>query len=63
MNHILLQKQEPIFFKTKLINQYPIIKAQTLDTIQPLESYENSLVVFDDVLLSKQESSFDLRFT
>ena len=63
MNHILFQKQEPIFIITKSLNQYPNIKAQTSDEIKPLENYENSIVVFDDMLLSKQESNIDLFFT
>ena len=63
MNHILHQKHEPIFMFTKSLNQYPKIKAQTSDEIQPLEHYENSTVVFDDMLLSKQESNIDLFFT
>ena len=63
MNHILHQKQEPIFIITKSLNHYPKIKAQTSDKIQPLEHYENSTVVFDDTLLSKQESNIDLFFT
>ena len=62
-NHILFQKQEPIFIITKSLNQYPKIKAQTSDEIQPLEYYENSTVVFDDMLLSKQESNIDMFFT
>ena len=41
MNYILLQKQEPIFTITKSLYQYPNIKAQTSDEIQPLENYEN----------------------
>ena len=63
MNHILSQKQEPIFIITKSLNQYPKIKAQTSDEIEPLEHYENSTVVFDDIILSKQESNNDLFFT
>ena len=63
MNHILHQKQELIFIITKSLNQYPKIKAQTSDEIQPLNEYENSVVVFDDMLLSKQESNIDLFFT
>ena len=63
MNHLLHQKQEPIFTLTKSLNQYPKIKAQTSDEIQPLNEYENSVVVFDDMLLSKQESNIDLFFT
>ena len=62
MNHILHQKQEPIFVITKSLNQYPNIKAQTSDEIQLLNEYEKS-VVFDDMLLSKQESNIDLFFT
>ena len=45
------------------MNQYPKFKAQTSDEIQPLEYYENSTVVFDDMLVSKQESNIDLIFT
>ena len=63
MNHILHQKQEPIFIITKSLNQYSKIKAQTSDEIQPLNEYENSVVVFDDMLLSKRESNIDLFFT
>ena len=63
MNHILHQKHEPIFLITKSLNQYPIINAQTSDKIKPLEEIENSTVVFDDMLLSEQESNFELFFT
>ena len=63
MNHVLHQKQEPIFIITKSLSQYPNIKAQTSEEIQPLNEYENSTVVFDDMLLSKQESKIDLFFT
>ena len=63
INHILHQKQEPISSFTKSLNQYPNIKAQASDEIQPLEKYENSTVVFDDMLLSKQKNNIDLFFT
>ena len=63
MNHFLYQKQEPNFIITKSLNQYPNIKAQTSDEIQPLEHYENSIAVFDDMLVLKQESNIDLFFT
>ena len=63
MNHILLQKQEPIFVVTKSLNQYPITNTQTSDENQPLQDYENSAVVFDVMLLSKQESHIDLFLT
>ena len=63
MNHILFQKQEPIFIIPKSLNQYPEIKAQPSDEIQPLNEYENSVIVFDDMLLSKQESNIDLFLT
>ena len=53
----------PIFLITKSLNQYPDIKAQTSDENEPLENYENSTAVFDDMLLSKQESNIDLFFT
>ena len=59
---ILLQKQEPILIITKSKNQYPNIKAQTSDESESLENYENSIVVFDDMLLSKQESNIILFF-
>ena len=63
MNHTLRQIQEPIFLITKSLNQYLNIKAQTSDEIHPLEHYENSTVVFDDMLLSKQEDNINLFFT
>ena len=63
MNHILRQKLEPIFIITKSLNQYSNIKAQTSDEIQTIEKYENSIVVFDNMLPSKQESKIDLFFT
>ena len=63
MNHNLHKKQEPTLIITKSLNQNPNIKAQTSDEIQQLEDYENSTVVFDDTLLSKQESNIDLLFT
>ena len=62
MDYILHLEQEPIFIITKSLNQYPNIKAQITDEIQPLENYGNSTVVFDDMLLSKQESNIDLFF-
>ena len=45
MNHTLLRKQEPIFVITKSMSQYPDIKAQISDEIQPVNEYENSTVV------------------
>ena len=60
MNYLLLQKQEPFFRITKSVNQYPNTKAHTSNEIQHLENFENSTVVFDDMLLSKQESNIDL---
>ena len=63
MNHILHQRQEAIFLITKSLNQYPKIKAQTSDGIQLLNEYEKSTDVFDDMLLSKQESNNILFFT
>ena len=60
VNFILLQKQEPIFTITKSLYQNANIKAQTSDDIQPLENYENSTLVSDDTLLSKQENNIDL---
>ena len=63
VNHILLQEQEPIFIITKSLKQYPNIQAQISDESEPLENYENSIVVFDVMLLSKQESNIDLFFT
>ena len=63
MNYILLKKQGPIFIITKSPNHNPNIKAPITDEIQPLENYENNTVVFDEMLLSKQESNIDLFFT
>ena len=62
-NLILLRKQEPISINTKPLNQFLNIKAQTSGKIQALNEFENSTVVFDDMLLSKQESFIDLFFT
>ena len=61
-NYIVLPEPEPNFIITKSLNQYPNIKAQTSDKTQQLESYGNCSVVFDDMLLSKQESNIDLFF-
>ena len=63
MNYILLKTQGPVFIITKSLNQYPNIKAQLSVEIQPLENYEDSTVVFDDMLLSKHKSKSDLFFT
>ena len=60
MKYIILWEQEPIFIITKSLNQNPNIKAQTSNGIQSLTSYQNSTVVFDDILLSKQEAKIDL---
>ena len=54
MNYILLQKQEPIYKLTTSLNQYPNTEAQTSDGNYPLENYENSTFVFDDMLLSRK---------
>ena len=62
MNYIVYQKN-PFYIITKSINQYPKIKPEVSNEIQPLENYENSTVVFDDVLLSEQESNIDLFVT
>ena len=48
---------------TKSPNQNPNNKGQVSDEIQLLESYENNIVVFEIVLLSKQESNINLFFT
>ena len=63
MKHILHQKQEPFFRITKSINQYPNIKAQTPNEIEPSENHENSTVVLDDMLLTKRESKLHMLFT
>ena len=51
-----------IYIFIKPLNQFPFIKAQTSDEIQPLEDYENSTDCFDDMLLSKQASKINLFF-
>ena len=63
MKYILLRKQEPNFMIIKSLNHYANIKAQTSDESQPLNENENTTVVFDDMLLSKQGSNNDLFFT
>ena len=63
MKYILLQKKQAIYKVTKSLNQNPNIKAQTSDKNQPSENYENSAVVFDDILLAKQASNVDLFFS
>ena len=63
MKHILLRKREPFFIITKPLILFPNIKAQTSDEIPPLNEYKNSTVVFDHMLLSKQENNIDLFFT
>ena len=63
MNHILHQKQEPVFTNAESLKQYLNVKAQTSDKIQLLEKIENSIVVFDDILLSEQQNIIDLFFT
>ena len=59
MNLFLHQKQEPSFIITKSVNQYPNIKVQTSDEIQPLEFYENCTDNFDDMLLWKRKSNIN----
>ena len=46
MNHILFQKQEPIFILTKNLNQYLEIKAQTSDKIHLLQIYKKKFCCF-----------------
>ena len=60
-DHILHQKQEQFFIIKKSRNEYPNISAQTSKEIQPIGNYENSTVVFDNMLLSKQENCFFLK--
>ena len=63
INFFLFLKQEPGFVKTESINRNPNVKSRTSDQIQPLQNYENSIVNYDDMLLLKQASNFDLFFT
>ena len=63
MKFILFQKQEPIHIIKKSRHQCPNIKTQTSEEVQLIENYENGIVFFDDMLLSKQESKKDLLFT
>ena len=63
MIYILPQIQEPGLIITRSLNQYPNIIAQTSDEVQPIELNETSFVVFDEMLLSKQETHIDLFFT
>ena len=63
MNYFLLPKREPNIRSTKSLNQYPNIKAHASGEIQPLESYDNTNVVFDDMFLLKHERCIDRLFT
>ena len=63
MKYNVPKKQGKFPIITKSPNQYPNIKAQISNEIQPLENYENNTVVFDEMLLSKQEINIDLFFT
>ena len=63
MKYILIKTQWPVSIITNLLNQYSNIKAQKSVEIQPLENYENSTVVFDDMLLPKHKNKIDLFFT
>ena len=63
MNLILFQKQKPICINTKSVKKYPNISAQTSEEFQPLEKYENSINVCDDMLLWKQAGQIHLFFT
>ena len=47
---------------TKSLNKYSKIKAQTSGENQPLEKNENSTVVSDDMVLSKQGINIRLFF-
>ena len=62
MKSIGHQKQEPVSINTKSLNRYPIIQPQKSDEIQPIEIYDISTVVLDDMLLSKQANNIDLFF-
>ena len=50
----LFRNKQPFHTFEKSLNPYPNIEAQTTGQIQPIENYENSTVIFDDQLLSKQ---------
>ena len=54
INYILIEKLERTYTISKSLNQYLNNKTHTLDEIQLSENYENSTVVFEDMLLSKQ---------
>ena len=58
--HIFYFENMNHFLFTKSIKQHPNVKAQTSDEIQPLKIYVNNIVDFDDILASKQASSFDM---
>ena len=60
MKIILSRKQGEVHIITKSINQYPQSFKNITDEIQLLNEYEYSTVVFDDIVLSKQESNIDL---
>ena len=63
MNNISSQKQSEFHIITKSKNQNPLLYKNISDEIQPLNEIENTSVVFDDMLLTKQESNIDMFLT
>ena len=63
MNNFFSRKQGKVFKITKSISQNSRKYKNICDEFQALNKHENSTVVFDDMLLSKQTSDIDLFFT
>ena len=56
-----IDNQRPIHIKTRSPNQYPNYK--TNNEIKPINKYKGSVVIFDDMLGSKNSSQIDEFFT
>ena len=52
-----LGDQRPIHIKTRSANQYPIYR--TSNEIKPINKYKGSVVIFDDMLGTRNSSQID----
>ena len=60
-SHILHQNQEPNHINTKSLNQYS--QNSNIRRNSAKKKFENSIAIFDDMLLSKQENIIGLFFS
>ena len=63
MNNILSKKQGDVHIITKSLNQDTQKYENIVVEIQPLNEYENSTFVLDDMLFSTRESKINLFYT